>query len=73
VEEVGQKIDPVYRELICHAAQGDIIYNDDTVAKILARLNTEDKDKKRRKSLFTSGIASTSGNTKIAAVKKFFT
>jgi transposase len=40
------------------------------VAKILARLNTEDKDKKERKGLFTSGIASTSGNTKTAL---FFT
>ena len=70
VEEVGRKIDSVYRELVRHAAQGDIIYNDDTVAKILARLNTEDKDKKERKGLFTSGIASTSGTRKIAL---FFT
>jgi transposase len=70
VDEVGQKIDPVYRELICQASQGDIIYNDDTVAKILARVNTEDGDKKKRKGLFTSGIASTSGNRKIAL---FFT
>jgi len=70
VDEVATKIDPVYRELVCQASQGDIIYNDDTVAKILSRLNTEDKDRKERKGLFTSGLASTSGNTKIAL---FFT
>jgi transposase len=35
VEEVAGKIDPIYRHLIKEAAQGDIIHNDDTVAKIL--------------------------------------
>jgi len=66
VEEVAVKIDPVYRELIRQAAQGDIIYNDDTVAKILSQMNILDEKKKERKGLFTSGFASTAGNRKIA-------
>jgi len=70
VEEVGRKIDPVYRELVSHAAQGDIIYNDDTVAKILEKIQAADGDRKGRKGIFTSGFASTSGNRKIAL---FFT
>jgi transposase len=70
VEEVAVKIDPVYRELVRQAAQGDIIYNDDTVAKILSRMNTEDGNKKERKGLFTSGFASVAGTRKIAL---FFT
>jgi transposase len=70
VDEVAQRIDPVYRELVSQASQGDIIYNDDTVAKILNRVNTEERDKKKRKGLFTSGFASVAGTRKIAL---FFT
>lgn len=66
VEQVGQKINPVYRQLIKEAAQGDIIYNDDTVAKILSRMNLPDNKKNGRKGTFTSGFASIVGNIKIA-------
>ena len=70
VEEVANKIVPVYRKLIEIAAAGDVIHNDDTVMKILSCMNTDDKDKKGRKGIFTSGFASIAGNTKIAL---FFT
>ena len=70
VEEVGQKIDPIYRHLIKEAAQGDIIYNDDTVAKILSQMNLPDKERDGRKGMFTSGFASILGSIKIAL---FFT
>ena len=70
VEEVADKISPVYRQLIGCAAQGDIIYNDDTVAKILNQLNIADDKREKRKGMFTSGFASVAGNIKIAL---FFT
>ena len=35
VKEISEKILPVYEELIRQAAQGDVIYNDDTSMKIL--------------------------------------
>ncbi|MCL6087055.1 MAG: IS66 family transposase [Actinobacteria bacterium] len=66
VEQVGQKIDSVYRQLVRQAAQGEIIYNDDTIAKILDRINVDDDKKGRRKGIFTSGILSVSGSIKIA-------
>jgi len=66
VEEVAVKIAPVYRELLRQAAQGDIIYNDDTVAKILSQMNIADKDRRERKGIFTSGFASVLGDIKIA-------
>jgi transposase len=65
-EEVAGKIAPVYRELVRKAAQGDIIYNDDTVAKILSRMNLPDKEANGRKGMFTSGFASVAGDIKIA-------
>jgi len=66
VEEVAAKIDPVYRQLVKEAAQGDIIYNDDTVAKILSSMNLAGKDKNKRKGTFTSGFASVVSSIKIA-------
>jgi transposase len=66
VEEVAGKINVVYRELIRKAAQGDVIHNDDTVMKILSRVNLPDKDRVGRKGMFTSGFLSIAGDTKIA-------
>ena len=70
VEQVADKINPVYRELIKVAAQGDVIHNDDTVAKILSQMNLPNEEKKERTGMFTSGFASIAGGTKIAL---FFT
>jgi len=66
VEEVAGKIDPIYRHLIKEAAQGDIIHNDDTVAKILDEINLPDEKRNGRKGMFTSGFASVKGDIKIA-------
>lgn len=66
VEEVAAKISPVYRQLVKEAAQGEIIYNDDTVAKILSRMNIVGKERGKRKGIFTSGFASIVGSIKIA-------
>jgi len=70
VEQVADKIVPAYRKLIEIASQGDVIHNDDTVMKILEKMETADRDKKGRKGIFTSGFASIAGDIKIAL---FFT
>ena len=46
VDQVADNIDPVYRELIRQAAQGDIIYNDDTTMKILTLMQEQDPKRK---------------------------
>jgi transposase len=74
VEQVADRIYPVYEELKRQAAQGDIIYNDDTTMKILALMqnndNIDDQDQSERKGIFTTGILSTINDQKIAL---FFT
>lgn len=66
MEEVAGKIDPAYRELIRKAAQGDVIRNDDTVMKILDKINATGEERKGRKGMFTSGFMSIVGDIKIA-------
>lgn len=63
---------PIYKELISIAAQGQVIYNDDTSIKILSLMNKNDiklleyKEPKERTGNFTSGIISEVGEHKIA-------
>jgi hypothetical protein len=71
-------IEPAHLELIRQAAQGDVVYNDDTKAKILdrtgkrARRNAsamtggEDSNDQERTGIFTTGIVSTLEGRKIA-------
>jgi hypothetical protein len=68
LESVVDKIHPIFTEHQFQAAQGDVVYNDDTVMKIL-QLMKENKDSPR-KGMFSSGIVSTRGDNKIAL---FFT
>ena len=35
VHAATEFVAPAYRELICQAAQGEVVYNDDTTARIL--------------------------------------
>ena len=84
VEEVAGVLDPGYKELIWQAAQGEVLYNDDTKMPILelkresppqsaeatpAKENEEGIDPDRT-GMFTSGIVSTREGRKIAL---FFT
>jgi len=70
-EQMADQIYPVYPELIRQAAQGDVIYNDDTTMKILALMqNINPQDQSERKGIFTTGIVSTVDDQKIAL---FFT
>jgi transposase len=63
---LGKKLILCNKHLIKEAAQGEIIYNDDTVAKILSRMNLAGKERGKRKGIFTSGFASIVGSIKIA-------
>jgi transposase len=66
VESVADKIHPVYPALIGYAAQGDVVYNDDTVMKVLELMKQSDEDRHGRKGMYTSGIMSTVGDRKMA-------
>jgi len=79
----AKDLHPVYAELLRQAAQGEVVYNDDTTARILERMgkraqqNIPAKDsaegragKKSRSGLFTSGIVSMRDGRRIAL---FFT
>jgi len=70
VERTGDRIHPVFRELIKQAAQGEVIYNDDTTMKILALMKENDEDESSRKGMFTTGMLSMINDRKIGL---FFT
>jgi transposase len=67
VDQVADRILPVYPELNCQAAQGDVVYNDDTTMKVLELMKqNEEQDSSERKGIFTTGIVSTTKDGKIA-------
>src|SRR5210317_1707473 len=71
VDQMAGQFCPVYQELNRQAAQGDVIYNDDTTMKILALMqNNDQQNQSQRKGIFTTGILSTVNDQKIAL---FFT
>jgi len=74
VKDSSQDLAAAVEELIRQAAQGDILYNDDTSMKILTLLKEnqriEEANAKERTGIFTSAIVSISGGHKIAV---FFT
>jgi len=44
---------PVYPALMRHAAGGEVVYNDDTVMKILELMKQSDEDRHGRKGMYT--------------------
>jgi transposase len=71
VERTADKIHPVYRELIRQAAQGELLYNDDTTMKILANLKKPEVDDEiSGKGSFTTGVLAVQDQRRIAL---FFT
>ena len=80
IDAAFQLIKPAYTELIRQAAQGEVLYNDDTTVRILERMGrrgqqaalaeafAEGSDEKtsQRRGLFTSGIVSTCEGRQIA-------
>jgi transposase len=71
VEDAAGVVEPAYEELIRQAAQGEVLYNDDTSMKVLT-LNgrKRTRDPSERTGVFTSGVVSTRDGRKIAL---FFT
>jgi transposase len=63
VHEVAMVMQPAFHELLRHAAQGEVVYNDDTSVPVLA-LRRERVD--GRTGVFTSGIVSTREGRQIA-------
>jgi hypothetical protein len=63
VEEVADKFEPVLTVLNKIAANGDVVYNDDTIMKVLALMKEENPV---RKGIFTTGILSITDDHKIA-------
>ncbi len=73
VESVANLIYPAFEQIKKEAAQGEVIYNDDTTMKILSSMkDSEDTDDKEnnRTGMFTTGILSTIDDRKIGL---FFT
>lgn len=77
VAETAGKIEPVFEEMTRHAAQGQVLHNDDTTMKILAFCNRPENpagpgppDAPERTGVFTSGIVSILESHRIAL---FFT
>jgi hypothetical protein len=71
VETTADKIHPVYSELIRQAAQGELLYNDDTTMKILANLKKpEGDDETSGKGSFTTGVLAVQDERRMAL---FFT
>ena len=80
VHALAEQAEPAFEELVRQAAQGDVVYNDDTTARILECMGRRAKEtaiaddfpkgrKKKtseRKGLFTSGIVSTREGRQIA-------
>jgi len=74
VEGAASKYEPAVDELIRQAAQGEVVYNDDTTMKILELMGAPEapagEDADERKGVYTTGIISTLGQRQIAL---FFT
>lgn len=79
VRDAARSIEPAHEELIRQAAQGQVLYNDDTTIKILelmpktrrgegdrAEPAASSEDLPDRRGMFTSGIVSTGQGHKIA-------
>lgn len=79
VHALAEQAEPAFEELIRQAAQGDVVYNDDTTAKILEWMGKRaleqakaqpvakgGKHPPERKGMFTSGIVSTHEGRRIA-------
>jgi transposase len=67
MKETAERLEPVLEELIRQAAQGEVVYNDDTSMRVLAMDAPDPPD---RTGVFTSGIISTRERQRIAL---FFT
>jgi transposase len=70
VDDAANKALWAWQQLVRQAAQGSVIYNDDTTAKILSLIKEQTAGGSSRKGMFTSAIVSEVNDKKIAL---FFT
>ena len=63
VAQAAQPLAPVYEELIRQAAQGEVLYNDDTAVRILALQRETAAD---RTGVFTTGIVAVAAGRRMA-------
>jgi transposase len=70
VDDGAEKILSAWQELVRQAAQGAVLYNDDTTARILSLIKENAAADPKRKGMFTSGILSEVDGHKVAL---FFT
>ena len=71
VRDGARVLEPVHEEFIDQAAQGEVLHNDDTTAKVLELMGGQreadvDEEDSKRKGVFTSGIVATRAGKKIA-------
>lgn len=66
VAERAAVIQPALQELIRQAAQGEVLYNDDTSMRVLALSRAAGQEAGDRTGVFTSGIVSTGEGRRIA-------
>jgi transposase len=66
VKERAEQIRPAHEELIRQAAQGKVLYNDDTKARVLALRREQPEAGDDRTGIFTSGIVATADGWKAA-------
>jgi len=65
LDAAEKSVQPVYETLVHQAADGDILHNDDTTARILALMEQQDPEA-ARKGIFTTGIVSIKDERQIA-------
>jgi transposase len=65
LDEAVKSVEPAFEALVRKAAEGDILHNDDTTAKILSLLEEQNEESKR-KGIFTTGIVSVKDDRQIA-------
>jgi hypothetical protein len=70
VDDAAKKVIWAWQELVRQAAQGSVLYNDDTTAKILSLIKEQTENESSRTGMFTSAILSEVDDKKIAL---FFT
>jgi transposase len=64
IEAASTMLEPVHRALISVAAQGEVVHNDDTTAKVLAYLQEQDPESTRT-GVFTTGVVSIKDDRRI--------
>jgi transposase len=64
-KEVSESCQPIYDELIRQSAQADVLYNDDTLTKILSEMKNPTHPDPKRKGLFTTAIVADGSDRKI--------